>query len=162
MFKDAAIGGAGAVVMDVVMGQLNTYLPASLQTQKTTLSIGDAVKAGLTAALGKVLAKHTKGLSLKMAEGALAVQAYEIISGFLPTTMALGYMSPAAIVNGSNRVGPTQGGMLQGRRHGMRAYLPAGRNSNMLNAYLQPGNARITLNGPRQSVQMREGVSTYR
>ena len=157
MFKDAAIGGAGAVVMDFVMGQLNTFLPASLQTQKTTIGVGDAVKAGVTALLGQALNKMTKGLSVKMAKGALTCQAYEIMSGLVPATMTLGYMSPAAIVQGTNRVGPTRAGMLQ-------AYNRPGAKTPLLNAYQVPGGRSPMLNGRggMSGVQAREGVSTYR
>lgn len=160
MFKDAGIGGAGAVVMDVIMGQLNQYLPTTFQTNPTTLGAGDAVKAALTALLGHLGNKATKGLSYKMAQGALAVQAYEVLKGLLPSTMTLGYMSPAAIVKGSNRVGPTQAG-----RQGFAAYVGHGGRTPLLNgrgvsAYTS---GRPLLNGlGRQSPQAREGVSTYR
>jgi hypothetical protein len=159
MFKDAAIGGAGALAMDLVMGQLNGFLPATFQTSRTTVGIGDAVKAGVTAILGRALAKSTKGLSVKAAQGALAVQAYEILSYFMPATMtiggAMGYASPAAIVQGSNRVGPTRGGMLQG----FGAYTKPGGRSPLLNAYVAPGKT-VMLSG--RSVQQREGVTTYK
>ena len=156
MFKDAAIGGAGAIAMDVIMGQVNGFLPASFQTSKTSVGVGDAVKAGLTAILGQVASRSTKGLSVKMAQGALAVQAYEILSSFLPASMTLGYASPAAIVNGSPRVGPTRAGMMQ---NSFGAYTKPGRTP-LLNAYTMPGRSPL-LNGGR-TVQQREGVSTYR
>lgn len=157
LLKDAAIGGAGAITMDVVMGQLNGFLPASLQTQKTTIGVGDAVKAALTALLGTMLNKATKGLSMKMARGALTAQVYEIMSGLVPATMTMGYMSPAAIVQGTNRVGPTRGGMLQ-------AYQRPGGRTPLLSAYLAPGTRSPMLNrvGVMSGVQAREGVSTYR
>lgn len=160
LLKDAAIGGAGAITMDVIMGQINGFLPASLQTQKTTIGVGDAVKAALTALLGTMLNKATKGLSMKMARGALTAQAYEIMSGLVPATMTMGslaYMSPAAIVQGTNRVGPTRGGMLQ-------AYQRPGGRTPLLSAYLAPGTRSPMLNrvGVMSGVQAREGVSTYR
>lgn len=154
MLKDAAIGGAGAVAMDAIMGQINGFLPASFQTNKSTIGVGDAVKAGITAILGQVLAKPTKGLSRRMAAGSLTVQAYDIMSSFVPASMTMGYASPAVIVNGSARVGPTRGGMLQ-------AYIKPGRTA-LLNAYQRPGGPTPMLNGGRSSVQAREGVSTYR
>lgn len=160
MFKDAAIGGAGGILMDVIMGQVNQYLPASFQTNKTTLGVGDALKAGLTAVLGTMGARLTKGLSVKMAEGALAIQAYEILSGLLPATMTLGYMSPAAVVRGSNRVGPTRAGST-----GFGAYQPRSQgNPALLNgrvgAYVGPG--RSMLLNRMGNAQQREGVSTYK
>lgn len=161
MLKDAGIGGAGAIVMDVVMGQVNQYLPPTFQTNPVSFGVGDAVKAALTALLGQLGAKHTKGLSLKMAQGALAVQAYEALKSLLPATMTLGYMSPAAIVKGSNRVGPTQAG-----RQGFAAYVGHGGRTPLLNGAGRVGaytSGRVLLNGMgRQSPQAREGVSTYR
>lgn len=154
MLKDAAIGGAGGVIMDAVMGQINGFLPASFQTNKTTIGVGDAVKAGITAILGQVLSKPTKGLSRKMAAGSLTIQAYDIMSSFMPATMTMGYASPATIIQGSARVGPTRGGMLQ-------AYVKPGRTA-LLNAYQRAGGATPMLNGGRSSVQAREGVSTFR
>lgn len=134
MLKDGAIGGAGAIAMDLLMGQLNTYLPASFQTNPNTVSLGDAFKAGLTALLGTGLAKHTKGLSLKMAEGSLAVQMRDILQAYMPTTMAVGYYTPARLVQGSARVGPNRVGM-----NGVKRYLPAGGASPLLSQYMQPG-----------------------
>lgn len=154
MFKDAAIGGAGAIGMDVIMGQVNGFLPVTFQTQKTVIGVGDAVKAGLTALLGTLGRKATKGLSMKLAAGALTVQAYELMSSLVPSTLTLGYASPARIVNGSARVGPTRSGMLQ-------AYQRAGGRSPLLNQYLPPGRTPL-LNGGRMSAQQREGVSTFR
>lgn len=156
MLKDAAIGGAGAVAMDAIMGQLNGFLPASFQTNKTTIGVGDAVKAAITALLGQVLSKPTKGLSRKMAAGSLTVQAYDILSSLVPTGMTMGYASPARIIQGSARVGPTAGGMLQG----FGAYVKPGRTA-LLNAYQRAGGPTAMLNG-RSNVQAREGVSTYR
>lgn len=153
MFTDAAIGGAGAIAMDLVMGQVNGFLPASFQTNPATVGMGDGVKAILTAFIGKSLNRSTKGLSEKMARGALAVQAYEILSSFVPSTLPMGYASPARIIQGSARVGPTRGGMLQ-------AYLRPGSRSPMLSAYLPNGTRSPLLNG--KSVQQREGVSSFR
>jgi len=156
LFKDAAIGGAGAIVMDVVQGQLNGFLPATFQTSRTEVGIGDAVKAVVTALLGTMGAKATKGLSLKMAKGALAVQAYEVLSAIVPSTMTLGYGSPARIVNGSQRVGPTRGGMLQ-------AYQRPGGRTPLLSA--APLGAYVTGRTPLLSgmtAQRREGVTSYR
>ena len=54
MLTDAAIGGAGAIAMDVIQGQINGFLPASFQSNPTTVGVGDAVKAAVTAFLGAV------------------------------------------------------------------------------------------------------------
>lgn len=158
MFKDAAIGGAGAIAMDIIMGQVNGFLPASFQTSKSSIGIGDAVKAGLTAFLGQGAARMTKGLSIKMAQGALAVQAYEILSSLVPASFTLGYASPAAIVNGSPRVGPTRSGMMQ---NAFGAYAKPGRTP-LLSAYATPGRSPLLNGMGARTVQQREGVSTYR
>ena len=55
MLKDAMIGGAGAVAVELVMGQVNGFLPPSLQRTAGSVSIGDAVKAGITVVLGNLL-----------------------------------------------------------------------------------------------------------
>lgn len=166
MFKDAAIGGAGGVVFDLIMGQINPYLPASFQTQAGVLGTGDAVKAVITAVIGQAGAKYTKGWSKRLAQGALTVQAYEIMAGMVPSTMAVGYASPARIIPGSPRVGPTRGGM-------MGAYMRPGKTA-VLNAYMQPGKTAL-LNSAGGSfdrnaggflggtaAQMREGVSLFK
>jgi hypothetical protein len=151
MFKDAAIGGAGAIGMDVIMGQLNKWLPVSLQTNPNAVGIGDAVKAVATAVIGQGLNRMTKGLSKKAAQGALICQARDIMSGFLPSTMTiggLGYGVPGAVVGLNNRIGPNRG---------LRAYLPTGATP-LLSAYLPKGQG-MTLSGPGYvSAATREGV----
>lgn len=148
MFKDAVIGGVGAIGVDVLMGQINPYLPLSLQTNPAKIGAGDAVKAVITVALGKLLSKPSRGMSQKMALGALTTQARDLISTFVPSTMKLGYYSPANLVQGTNRVGPI--------RQGINAYQKPGSTS-LLNAYTQPGRASQLLSG-MQSVMEREGV----
>ena len=41
--KNALLGGAGAVAMDVLMGQLNAYIPPSLRRTPGKLGVGDLV-----------------------------------------------------------------------------------------------------------------------
>lgn len=107
MVKDALVGGAGAIAVDMAMGQLNAYLPASLRRVPGTVGVGDAVKAGVTVVLGTLLSKATKGLSRKMAAGALTVQATDILRTFVPAGMTLGYVNPALVAPGTMRVGPS-------------------------------------------------------
>ena len=148
-FKDAAVGAAGAVAIDVLMGQINPKLPASMQISATQVGIGDAVKAGLTVMLGKLLNKSTRGMSQKMATGALTVQAHGLISAYLPDSMKLagvGYASPAAIINSQSRVGPIN--------RNIRAYTQPGR-TQLLNQYAS-GPSQL-LNGV-SGVREREGV----
>jgi hypothetical protein len=128
--KDALIGAGGAVVVDAAYARLSPMLPASLQRMPGSVGAGDAVKALFTILAGKLLSRMTRGMSNRLAQGALTVQAHGIVSAMLPPGL-LGYYSPARIVQGSNRVGPTRGGM--------NAYLPPGTRSPLLNAYTRPG-----------------------
>ena len=148
LIKDGLIGGAGALAMDVAYGYINNMLPAALQNQPGTINAGDAVKAIYTVAAGKALSKMTGGLSMKAAQASLAIQSYNIVKTFLPSTMNLGYYSPANIVQGTNRVGPI--------RQGMNAYVKQGQTP-LLSAYQRPGTTAL-LNG---NAAKREGVSMF-
>jgi hypothetical protein len=143
--KGALIGAGGAIAVDAAYGQLAPYLPTALQRTPGQVGAGDAVKAAATVLLGQVLKKATRGLSQKMAEGALTVQATEILRGFVPTSIPLGYAVPGRVVNGSARVGPIM------RNGGMHAYMTPGRTA-LLNggvgAYMTPGRTAL-LNGAR-------------
>lgn len=138
MLKDGLIGGAGAVGMDVLMGQVNKYLPITFQTVPGLPGVGDGVKALLTAIIGQGLDKRTKGLSRKAAEGALAAQAAGIIRALLPDSVPLGYYTPAQLVQGSARMGPIRPGM-----NGMRRYLPQSGKTPLLSAYMQSGQSPL-------------------
>lgn len=109
-FKGALIGGAGSVAVDLAYGQVARFLPAALQRTPGAVGLGDAVKAVFTYALGELLNRPTRGMSRQMAAGALTVQAAGLIRGFVPATMAMGYYSPARVVQGSPRVGPNTAG----------------------------------------------------
>ena len=150
MLKDAMIGGAGAVAVELVMGQVNTYLPVSMQRTAGSVSVGDAVKAGITVILGKLLSKPTRGLSQKMAAGALTVQAASLVRMMIPSTMTLGngmgYAVPAQLVNANLRVGPN--------RQRMSQYVSG--NTPLLNQYVTGANP--LLNGAPGSARMREGI----
>ena len=158
--KSALLGGAGAVAIDVLMGQLNAYIPASLRRTPGKLGVGDLVKLGITVLAGQILSKPTRGLSKKMALGALTVQARDVMASLVPASMSLGYASPARIVRGQQRVGPLM--------QNMGAYIPnrkgtavfGGNGSPVLAAYNSPGrNRSLNLNGGALN---REGVSNYR
>lgn len=129
MVRDAAVGAAGAIAVDAAMGQINRFLPATLQRAPGRVGLGDAVKLAITVALGRMLNRPTKGLSTKMAQGALTVQAHGIISTFVPSGLALGYAVPGRVVNASARVGPMR------NAQGMNAYVPSGTPTPLLNAY---------------------------
>lgn len=141
MLQGAAIQGAGAVAVDVAYAYVAKYLPANMQAGPGQVSLGSAVKAVLTAFAGKALSKHTRGLSIKAAQGALTVQARDIVAGLLPAgtvTNGLGFAVPAPVVNYSPRVGPT--------RTAMGAYTPG--RPPLLSAYMAPGSSPV-LSGAR-------------
>lgn len=104
--KDAAIMGVGAVAVDVGYAYINRMLPASMQRTPGTVGVGDAVKAFLTVALGRLLSGPTRGMSAKAAQGALVVQAYNIAAQYLPASMpvaGLGYATAGRVVPGAGR-----------------------------------------------------------
>ena len=144
--REAFVGGAGAVAVDLAMGQINRFLPATLVTRPGQIGAGDAVKAIITVTLGHLLARPTRGLSRKMALGALTVQSANIMKSFVPGTMAMGYASPARIVRGTNTVGPNMGAYTQG--------------SPLLNAYTRP-NVTPLLSANRSSAMSRESKYVF-
>jgi hypothetical protein len=158
MLKDAAIYGGGAFAFDWAWSQVQGNLPASMQTSANTVSAGDAVKAGVTIALGTLLDKPTRGMARKIATGALAMQFYEVISGLLPSTVTngmagMGWRQPASTVKSQFWNQPNRGV----RQPGMAARLPAGHvsSSQALAARLPPGRGSTAQRvvGPRlQSV----------
>ena len=150
MLKNALIGGAGAVAVDVAYGYVGPMLPASLQRTPGTVGIGDAVKAGFTVAMGKLLSKATRGLSQRAAVASLTVQAYEIVKTFVPSTMTLGYFSPARIVPGQQRIGPNVN-----RSPAMGRFSPG--TTPLLNRYEPAGGTSMALNAARESTMFREG-----
>lgn len=147
--KTALIGGAGSVAVDLAYAQVSRFLPAMLQRTPGSVGLGDAVKAVFTVAAGELLNKPTRGMSRRMAAGALTVQAATILRGFVPASLALGYYSPAAIMQGSARVGPMQ-------RASMGAYVPGA--PPLLNAYSAGLPPMLNSTG---SAQVREGITRY-
>jgi hypothetical protein len=141
--REAVMGGAGALGMDLVYGQINNFLPTALKRVPGSIGAGDAVKAVVTVALGGLLNKATRGFSAKAAKASLTIQAYDIMKSFVPASMTIGYASPALIAQGTNRVSPI--------RRGMNAYTSG---TPLLNAYMKPGRTAL-LSGARQ----REGAT---
>lgn len=144
--REALMGGAGAVAMEVVFGQVEKFLPTSLKKTPGVIGAGDAVKAILTVVMGQALKGPTKGFSMKAAQASLTVQAHDLIKTFVPASLPLGYASPAMITQGTNRIGPI--------RKGMNAYTSSG--SPLLSAYNMPGSSPL-LSGARN----REGVTAF-
>lgn len=148
MFKDAAIGAGGAVAVDYAYAYVNAKLPSTLQIQAGKIGVGDGVKALLTVAAGSLLNRMSRGLSLKLAAGALTVQVRDAILKAVPAA-SVGYYNPGVVVAGSGRVGPNRAinGNGAGANNAMGAYLAPGRTP-LLNAYLAPGRTPL-LNGMR-------------
>jgi len=149
--RSAFVGGAGSVAVDLLVGQLNkmNIIPATLRATPGRVGAGDAVKALITVAAGHFLSRPTRGLSRKMAEGALTVQAANIMKSFVPSTMALGYFSPAVIAQGTNTVGDGLGAYVKG--------------TPLLSAYMKPGpTALLSRSGSRQSAFSREGAYAFK
>lgn len=100
LLKSGAIGGAGAVLIDVGMGQISRFLPAALAAPADAagnIQYGYfGTKAALAIALGTYGGKFLpRGIAEKMAEGSLTVLAYSFIRPFVPAGLALGYFNPA-------------------------------------------------------------------
>ena len=147
MVKTAGVGAAGAIAVDFGMGQVNRFLPATLQRVPGRVSLGDGVKVLLTVVAGRALKGMTRGLSMQLAQGALTVQAHQILSGFVPAGM-LGYAVPGRVVDQNARIGPMRA------RAGMNAYTGAGMPSPLLNAYTRSRTQSPLLSSARQ----REGA----
>jgi len=146
--REALLGAAGAVVFDVVHGQIKRFLPANLQVVPGSVGVGDAIRAVITVVVGQALNGPTRGFSKKAAMASLTIQAHGLLRSFVPAGLPLGYMSPAMIAQGTNRVGPI-------------------RNGTPMNAYMRPGPTPLLsaytsgtqlLNGAMR----REGVTSYR
>jgi hypothetical protein len=117
LLKDVAIQSAGAVGIDVLMGQVQKYLPASMKPSETVGGY-DAIKAALTLGLGMLLSKTTKGLSRKMAVGALTTQVNDIAQTLIAKSapsMTLGYANPARVSSISTRSNAALGRYSRGR-----------------------------------------------
>lgn len=127
MLRDAAIGATGAIAVDAAMGQVNKYLPAGMQPTPGAVGVNDAVKAGVTVALGTLLSKVTRGMSRKAAAGALTVQMDKVIRTFLPATVKaqLAYGTVAPVIPGRMTVQPNAQRMNAYQRPGQTALLSA-------------------------------------
>lgn len=151
--KEAAIQGAGAVAMDVAFGYINRYLPASVQRVPGTVGVGDAVKAILTVAIGRVLARVTRSnLPTKAATGALTVQFRDITLALLPPSMqpSLGWYSPVQVTQMNARTGLTQ-------RRNLGAFTNAGTPllSGQMGAYTNAGTPLLSASRLRTSAMRR-------
>lgn len=145
--RNAFIGGAGSIAVDLAMGQINRFLPANLVAKPTEIGAGDAIKAVITVMLGHFLARPTRGLSRKMAEGALTVQAARLMQPLAKQVgLPLGYYNPGMITAGT-----------PGVRSAMGAYT---RGTPLLSAYSRPAGPSPLLS--RGSARTREMGYAYR
>lgn len=162
LFKDALIEGGGAVAVDYGYSYVEGMMPAMLQRTPGRVGLGDAVKAVLTVAAGRLLSKPTRGLSMKAARGALTVQAHGIVSSFVPGGVAglgrgrMGWAVAAPVINGTARVGPNGN---------VGAYLPPGQTpllsgNGRTGAYMAAGQTAL-LNGVGSAIN-REGFGHKR
>lgn len=119
MFKDAAIGAVGSLGVDMIMGQVQPQLPATMQTGYAYVLL----KAAATVALGIFGKKFAGPVAITAAQGALttqlAVALYDSVSGSVTTDtpaslsglagprkvrrsgQRMGYYTPAMQVPGS-------------------------------------------------------------
>ena len=155
MLQDAAIGAGGSIAVDAFMGQINKYLPATMQPTPGAVGTNDAIKVVTTIALGQLLSRPTRGMSRKAAAGALTVQMDKIIRTFLPANVKaqLAYGTVAPVVPGRMTVQPNA--------QRMNAYTRPGAATPLLNgagAYTRPGAASPLLNG-RSFGNARQGMA---
>jgi len=106
MAKDAAIGAAGALAVDVAFGYAKGILPASMQApinaDGSLNPLYYAAKGGLAVLVGVLGAKVTKQAG-HMAAGSLTVSAYELMRSLVPMSVNLGNYTNAAPLAGSRR-----------------------------------------------------------
>ncbi len=103
LLKAGAIGAGGALTVDVAMGFVNGYLPATMNTKLNADGsvnyLNYAVKGALAIGLAhfgkRVVSAETAN---RMATGSFTVMAYEIMRpmavSVMPATMNLGYFAP--------------------------------------------------------------------
>lgn len=157
MFTDALVQGAGAVAFDVGYGYVNKMLPASLQRTPGSVGAGDAVKALLTAVVGKMLGRRV-AIVRKMAQGALTVQARDVIATFVPDSMKVGrvgWATAAPVLDMSARTAaPGMGAYMQ---PGMTALL-----NGRTGAYAPPGMTALLNGASGGGARVREGWANRR
>jgi len=106
LLMEAGVMAAGAVAIDFAYGQINSRLPASLQTNANTVGAGDAVKLLATVAIGSFIKIP---VVKKAALGALVVQMDGLVKSMLPASVTsgmagVGYLQPGPTVRGQKWV----------------------------------------------------------
>lgn len=148
---NAAVGAAGAVAVDVAMGQAGRFLPASVMARYNAAGginpMYYVAKGGLALAVGilgaKFLPGKMKGIAAKAAEGSLTVQGYEVLRAMVPASVMLGFYSPARITSL-----PSNG---MGRMGRVGAYLPRGRTAAAGMARIAGSSGPASIGGTRNS-----------
>lgn len=123
MLKVGAIGGVGAVGVDIIFGYLAPMLPASMSTPVNATTGGTnwlyfAAKGAVAIGIGTYGGKLMKPQTAEaIAVGALTIMAYQIARSLVPASVTMGaYVNPGRVM----RPGPMSGAMT----NNMGAYLP--------------------------------------
>lgn len=100
LLKAGAIGGAGAIGVDILMGYAKNVLPASMASRVNPDGSMNLMYYGAKAALAVGVGIYggrflPGGIAPKIAEGALTVMSYEILRTFVPASLSLGFFNPA-------------------------------------------------------------------
>jgi hypothetical protein len=103
----AAVGAAGAVAIDIIMGYLTPYIPASLTSnQYLTLATKIAAALGIGMLAGKVIGgDKARGATL----GALTVVGYDFIKTLVPASLPMAGLSGVGAYMHSNIPGSLNG-----------------------------------------------------
>jgi hypothetical protein len=153
----AATGAAGAIAVDVLMGQASRFLPANMTARYNAqggmnvpyygVKIGLALGVGILGA--QFLPGRMKAMAAKLAEGSLVVQGYEILRSFVPPSILLGYYNPAVVAS--------QGQLAAMRARKMGAYLPRRTALGRLGASFGAGSANYGLGFDTKEDRVGEG-----
>ena len=103
----AAVGAVGAVAVDIAMGYLTPYIPASLTgNQYLTLATKIAAALGIGMLAGKVIGRDkARGATL----GALTVVGYDFIKTLVPASLPMAGLSGMGAYMHSNIPGSLNG-----------------------------------------------------
>lgn len=137
LLKAGAIGGAGAVAVDVLMGQAQKLLASAMPSMSTPVNQVDggvnygyyAIKGGIAIGIGTLGKRFIPGaIAERMAEGALTVLAYQFMRPLVPSSLTLGYVNPAPTMR--RIAGAAPGSVVAGMGRVGR-YLPMGAYQNV-------------------------------
>lgn len=142
----AAIGAAGAIANDVLLGYASTYLPATLQTGYGKRAVQIASALGL----GFVGQKFLRGKGAAAGAGALTVALYglfkDVLVQYAPSVKGLGDYEEIAIDNTADQIGA----YMAGPGSTIGAYLPDG-------SQLKAGPVGAYMAGPVDDYYDRDG-----